>query len=161
MREPTQATKDKAIQALDGMREIVRHEMLTTGTYIEEEISNPRLAKSGAICGGHKHCAIGSLWVGAGIKPVKQDTCNFLPGADEVSRPNFLKHRPGLKLAYNALNEAASDFMENKEIWPGPARTFDAAIERLFEGCWDDGETLTKRDLLGIIAAAKRKVKAA
>jgi hypothetical protein len=159
MRKPTQATKDKAIQALDGMREIVRHEMLTTGTYIEEEISNPRLAKSGAICGGHKHCAIGSLWVGAGIKPVKQDDCIFLPGADVPSRRDFLKHRPGLKLAYNALNEAASDFMENKEICP--ASTFDAAIERLFEGCWDDGEALTKRDLLGIIAAAKRKVKAA
>ena len=155
----TESTRSKALAALDGMREIVRREMLITGTYVQASVSNPNL--TGAICGGRKHCAIGALWVGGGVKPVWGGRCYPLPGADQDERVDFLRHRAGLRLAYDCLNAAAEDFIDrDDEGRLSLDRYFSAPIEALFEGNYDDGD-LTKRDLLRIIAAAKRKVKAA
>lgn len=159
---PTQLTKDRALRALDGMAEIVRREMLISGTYVEDEVSRPDLAAKGTICGGRKHCAIGSFLVGGGVKPVIETlgwgTYVELPGSKEDERAAFFRHRPGLRLGYDALNQAARAFAERNgfEIeW-----TFGSDLEGLFEHNWKRGR-LTKRDLLKVIAAARRIVKAA
>lgn len=151
-----ETTRAKALSALEGMREIVRREMLTTGFYVDEEVSNPRLL--GALCGGRKHCAIGSLWVGAGIKAKIDEKGVFsLPGTPEWDRNEFLRRRPGLRVAYEQINLAADDFAEkygyDLEIPP-----YRAPVEALFETYYEND--LTKQDLLKIISAAKRKVKA-
>lgn len=151
---PSEATRAKALKALDGMREIVRAEMLTAGTYVSSYISNPN--RLGSICGGRKHCAIGSLWAGYGVKRGKYGD---MAGTDQDVRAHFLRPRHGLRLAYDALNQAAQEFV-TKHDGISPREDFVAPLEALFEGSWDDGD-LTKRDLLGIIAAAKRKVRAA
>lgn len=151
----TERVRERAISALDGMRSIVRAEMLTQGEYIESEISNPRRLAS--LCGGRKHCAVGSLWVGGGIRPhVTPGGAVHLPGTSSWEREAFLRRRPALRVAYNALNEAARDFADSHDI---ALHGFDNGIEGLFENFY--GEELTKRDLLAVIAAAKRKVRAA
>lgn len=149
----TNITKNQAIKALEGMRTIVHHEMLMRGAYVDNEISNPRL--KGAICGGRKHCAIGSLWVGAGVKPQILPHGIDLPGTGSEERDEFLRPRHGLRLAYDKLNEAARGFAKDNMIKLRGGE-FDADIEQLFEGHY--GSTLTKRDMLKIISAAKRKV---
>lgn len=151
----TEKVRAGAISALDGMRSIVRAEMLTQGEYVENEISNPRRVAS--LCGGRKHCAVGSLWVGGGIRPkITPGGLIYLPGAEGYLRKDFLRRRPALRTAYNALNEAARDFAEKHDI---VLTSFDNGIEGLFENHY--GEELTKRDLLAVIAAAKRKVRRA
>lgn len=154
----SEAIKAKAISALDGMREIARAEMLEPGRYIWVEISNPR--RVNAICGGHKTCAIGSLWVGAGIK---MDSNDELPGADQSEREAFLAPRHGLRVAYESLNEAAEAFIaKHPDLRIGLAKSFDAPIEQLFEGHYGErrGGRLTRGDLLQIISHAKRLVMA-
>ena len=155
MTEVADSTKEGALRALDGMREVVRREMLTQGTYVSEEGLNPRLA--GAICGGRRHCAIGSLWVGAGVKHRVVKGAVTLPGVGEEDRPRFLRRHPALKLAYDALNRVAQRWTDEHEVDLDGA--FHAPIEDLFESQW--GYVLTKRDLLRIISNAKRIVRAA
>lgn len=151
----TTETQESALNALEGMRQIVRREMITTGCYIDEDISSPQLARSGAICGGRKHCAIGSLWAGYGIKPFKRSGFVQLPGVHRDTRKRFTKTRPGLRLALNALNAAATEFADKNNI--SVYNAFDDNIENLFEGHY--GDKLSKRDLLGIISKAKRSIK--
>lgn len=155
-----ETTRTKALSALDGMREIVRREMLVVGEYIEPEVSNPRL--SNAICGGRKHCAIGSLWAGSGVKAERGEYgLLYLPGSTESERASFLRPRHGLRAAYDALNEAAKAFASRRG-WDLSYSEFEAPIEALFEGHYENAEEpLTKRDLLSVIAAAKRQVKQA
>ena len=161
-RKISESTKTKALSALDGMRKIVQHEMLARGVYVTEDIENPHLAQAGAICGGRQHCAIGSLWVGGGIKYTFSSYGEItLPGVQQHERKKFLSHRPGLRLAHRALNEAAETFSQKYGLDDDERADtfFEDPIERLFEGFY--GSELTRRDMLNIISAAKRKVKAA
>lgn len=148
-------TKESALDALEGMRQIVRREMLIAGCYIDDEISNARLARSEAICGGRKHCAIGSLWAGYGVKPKWRNGYLYLAGVERDIRNRFTKTRPGLRVALDALNAAANQFAEKNGI--RIYGIYNDSIEDLFEGHY--GNKLTKRDLLNIISTAKRNIK--
>jgi len=99
---------DKALDILDGMLQIADNEMITKGIYYKEECERPDLKDQ--ICGGHRACLIGSMWVAALVRPKKLEYWDelTLPGVEYgEDRDEFLKRRPGLRLAYNALNEAA------------------------------------------------------
>lgn len=126
------AVQITALRALEGMAEVVRNEMLAQGRYVRH-LTRPDLAASGAICGGHQACAIGALWMGAGIKP-RRDVWGewMLEGADDSSnRDVFLEDRPGLRLAYNALNDAADRYVHDHDL--SPTASFSSSMERLFE----------------------------
>lgn len=151
----SESTKEKALDSLDGMRQIVRAEMLIQGEYVDDEISNPRRIKS--ICGGRKHCAIGSLWAGGGVRPVFRGEMIVMPGVLSFERPTFLRSRHGLRVAYDALNAAARKFADDHGIDLDKDRSHDAEIEELFEGYWE--YRIGKRDMLTIIADAKRRVR--
>ncbi len=152
-----ESTREKALSALDGMREIVRREMLVQGEYVEQYVSEPKFTN--ALCGGRKHCAIGSLWVGGGVRYERDDFGDVsLPGVLEGFRDDFLRPRHGLRAAYDALNTAAWAFADRHGLDLAEME-HDAAIEALFEGWYGNG--LTKRDLLAVIAAAKRIVRKA
>lgn len=167
---PTQGTIEKAVKALDNMKEIVKNDMLEQGVYITESVVDQRLAEQGAICGGRKACAIGSLYIGYGIRPDIEDGYAKLPGVDDTryywtggpnkpsERESFLKTRPGLRLAYDALNDAADKFVEKRDdIDEGDLDdTFTASIEALFEGTY--GEKVHRKDMLQIINNAKRSI---
>lgn len=157
-------TQQQALKALDGMRQIVENEMLTRGQYTTDDVVKPEM--KGSICGGRKYCAVGSLWAAHGVKvtPIARAwvTTFSLPGVEPELRENFLKHRHGLRTAYEALNDAASDYIyaNNAKI----DNAFEAPIEALFEYEPDDykGDSnapIVGRDtLLEIIADARQRV---
>lgn len=161
--ETSERTRTKALSALDGMRSIVRREMAAPGNYVSNDVIRPEL--EGALCGGRTHCALGSLWAGYGIKLERTYHDDvFMPGVIECDRPRFLRNRPGLRAAYEALNASAAAFAEKhgmdlREPTGRQCLVFESAAEHLFEGYY--GSSLTKRDLLAVIASAKRKIKAA
>lgn len=154
---------DKAIQTLDNMRNIVKNNMLTRSEYITRNVVNRKLAEQGAVCRGHKACAIGSLWLAHGIKIVPNwDGRASLPGVYDPSA-YARRYHPGLKLALDALNAQASKFIEaNKKEFDRRARRrdaqFDEPIEQLFEGAY--GTKLVDRDtMLRLITNAKRSIR--
>ena len=161
----SERTKQQAIDALNGMATIVRAEMIERGEYVSEELVNPN--RVGQICGGHRACAVGSLWLGGGIKPDIEKKAGVeiwvdLPGTSPGEREDFLRPRHGLRTAYEALNDAATSYMARhhiaREYMSDWAREFDAPIESLFE---DEIIGLSKKDLLGIIKSAKERVRRA
>lgn len=165
----TDAIKKDAIKALDGMEEIVRNERIWAGTYLSE-IEDTDLAKSGAICGGRYACAIGSLWLGAGIKPTRSRLGGVsLPGVIEGERDDFMQDKPGLRLAYDCINTAATEFAIEHNL-DMECVMYDAAIEGLFETHWENADdddpgdpearVLNHTHLINIIGVAKETVAA-
>lgn len=152
-----ESTREKALKALDGMAEIVRKERLVRGDYVSKDFD---LTMSTAICQGHRYCAIGSLWAGAGVK-VKRHTWHVeLPGVYEDDRVEFMARRPGLRLAYAELNAAAERYAKRHRISLNDAEDdehFAAPAEALFE----QRKQVGRPELLRIIASARRQVKAA
>lgn len=99
--------KDKkaALQALDGIIEIAKNDMLRQGVYLTDEVKNQELKKAGAVCGGKQACLYGSLWVSAGYRRVGSD--RLLYGVASKKRERYMKDKPALKIASDALEQAA------------------------------------------------------
>lgn len=95
--------QEKALNTLDGVIKIADNEMLIQGDYVTAEIVNPELAKKGAVCGGRKACLVGSTYLAHGVKVWREDGGLF----ETWRRDDFMRTRPALRLAYEALNEAA------------------------------------------------------
>ena len=131
-----------ALHALDGMLEVVHNEMLARGTYLSESVVNHDLARQGAVCGGHQACAVGALWLGAGVE-IRQDEYGdgyYLPGAWPSQRTAFLASRPALTLAYVALNHVCDEYARSDErsdefhrAMRASRLNYDAPMEALFE----------------------------
>jgi hypothetical protein len=127
---------EKALDALEGMRQIVRREKIVFGEYCEPGQENPNTP-----CGGHRYCAVGSLWVGYGIKPKVHHDPDLgheydhaiLPGSGAHRREEFVKNRPGLRLALEHLNASAERVAPAYGVGLEDAE-FNDAIEVLFEG---------------------------
>lgn len=157
----SEATRQKALNTLNGMAEIARSDMMKPGSYVSDKLLVPQRAK--AICGGHHACAIGSLWLGGGVKMVTDKWGDAeLPGvSDGVIREQFLAPRHGLRTAYNALNDAASDYIDTHQGL-NINYQFGASIEALFEGTEDDNDPQTSQigieAMLAIIDDAKSRV---
>lgn len=157
-------TRQSALNALAGMEQIVDAEMLIHGEYATDVIVNSKLFESGAICGGRQYCAVGSLWVGGGIK---YDRRLGLPGVAPYQRDAFLAHRPGLRLAYEALNEAAQGWArrtrrlgEFVNDTRDPDEVAKITIEDVFEHDYTDRDKIGRRDMLRFIAQAREKIEA-
>ncbi len=152
--------REDALAALDGMARIVRRERLIRGDYVSDDF-DPAL--SGAVCQGLRYCAVGSLWAGAGIKARCYEMNDYeawfeLPGVGQYERSEFLRRRPGLRVAFAALNDAASRFIKrHPDIEPD--WYYDAPVEALFETEGD--QKVGRPELLRIIASAKRQLKQA
>lgn len=151
--------QQKALDALSGMRTIVKKEMALAGEYISDEIDEEK-KNTGAICGGHKTCAIGSLWIGYGIKPRRRHGGFLLAYTGQDQRARAYRKYEGLGLAVGALNDAALAAADRNGY---TLADFKDPIEALFEGeeygrMRTDGLTLDKAALLRIIDSAKRRV---
>jgi hypothetical protein len=157
------ATALEATEILDRMAVIVSNEMLVHGEYVDSEFLDPQMSDS--VCGGHRYCAIGALFAASGIKPerrVRPWGVEFtMPEAENGNRHAALLEDPALLRAYNALNAEADAFIEEKGFTEGLDDTFEASIERLFEGedpnSDDDDESyfIDRIDLLELINRAK------
>lgn len=172
-------TRKTALKALDEMTEVINNEMLLHGRYVTEAVECPDLAAAGAACGGRRACAVGALFLGAGVKAKGLN----LPGAFPHERPGFLAHRPGLRLAYDALNKAAAkkhprllarvaaesdDYHYDENDREISQVKLVGALEALFEsGYLDPSEDqgtasrVEQRKLLAIIDVARQEIEAA
>lgn len=159
--------KVKILAALDGMAEIARAEMMRQVGYLE---MNVKPSRKDSICGGHQACAIGSLWLAAGIRIRRTSGYIELPGASPGARSRFVQNRPVLRHSLAFLNEAAVEYMARHNVVGHDVLDYDA-VESLFESPWFDNHAATEDDetgykarrraMLSVIASAKRKVKAA
>jgi hypothetical protein len=160
-----EATRAEALKILDGVEEMAKAEMIAARAYVTLVWDRER-AEAGAICGGRKACAVGSLWLAAGVK-VRMD--ERLPGVEAGQpRRSFLRRRPALRLAYEALNTAAERRAHRLEEGERVEFAFDAprygAAEALLERTSylddPDGE-LDKRKYISLVRSARRIVEAA
>jgi hypothetical protein len=156
----TNTVKQDALDALDGMQQIVEREMITQGTYVTAYVADPELKDS--ICGGRKYCAIGALWVGAGIAPVfmgKTEDDGYahmkLPGIASNDREDFLANEPALERAYNTLNQVAVDYVNRNHIDSDVIDliAWASELESLFES---DDAHVGRDGLLEIIQSARQ-----
>lgn len=152
---------ERAIETLEGMRQIVKNDMLTRNEYVSQTIVNRKLAEQGAVCGGRKACAIGSMLLGYGVEPKRDGWGSVsLPGAH--SPKSYSATRPALRAVLNALNAEATAFIENnpkvKQSFNRRRVEFDQPIEQLFEGAY--GTRLVDRDtMLKLITRAKQRIR--
>ncbi len=102
---PSEKTINAALETLDNVISIAKREMMVQGTYISDGVVDEKLARKGAICGGHQACFVGSLYLGAKIPIKKMLDPQF--GFEWSSRRDIMKNRPALRMAYEAANDAA------------------------------------------------------
>lgn len=171
--------RQEALDALSGMNSVVRNDMLVRGEYLTDFVVDDGLAKKGAVCNGHQACAVGSLWLGAGVKlKGSAEYGRYLPGVDSgYTRTKFLSRKPGLKLAYDAMNEACDRYCERNGIDLDGREAPDGEIqvmtpevgsmERLFEATYvdpaaeDDVPLLDLAELPKIIKSAREAIRRA
>lgn len=166
---PRITTQEKAILAIERMEEVIRNEMLVRGTYLTPTVVDQKLAEAGAVCGGRKACAIGSLYLGYGVKLdlVYEDdhdegSTYELPGVGQGEREDFMRRRPALKLAYDELNAAADRYIakaDHATKFRITSAAFTSSLEGLFEaGLAGLDYTGTRKELLKVTRSAKRAI---
>lgn len=160
--EITAEVRAEAVKIFEGMEQIIRNEMLVRGVYITEEVVDPALAKSGAICGGHQACMVGSMWIAADVR-MERDDEGFLdlPGvAAGRVRNEFLAERPALRLAYETMNELSRQFAEEHNLMKYvDYREAWGMMEGLYESHSHDFKPLvTDEELLEMLEKAKAVV---
>jgi hypothetical protein len=169
-RKPTVAQRRKAAQYLTNMAEIVKADRMVRGTYIKglldrvtgRQVPDPRRAN--AVCRGWRACAIGSLFLGAGVSPRQNEYHGEydLPGQDDPTE-YAQRNDKALLVALNALNGVALTWLEDEEIRRQVVRRaatlFEEPIELLFEGAFGT-RGFGRREMLRVISTAKRRINA-
>ncbi len=143
----------EALWALDGMLEVTRNEMLRRGDYISRFVVSEYLEEHGAVCGGHRACAVGALWLGAGVEIEYSMGMATLPGTnDSHQREEFLETRPALALAYAAMNQVCDEYIDELDLRGRLNADFADSMEQLFESTSDEYDPETS-DPLSLIDA--------
>lgn len=157
----------KALSVCDGVIEVAENDMLAKGQYVFEEVSNPRLRARGSICGGHQACIVGSMFLAHGDLP-EYDEVDHTPimwgGIFSKRRDEWLSERPGLALAYRAINRAAKTTIDeyysewsDRDPNVGPYKGWgEYFFERVLEG--EDRENVAS-EVIGVANLAKRLIR--
>lgn len=124
-------TVAKALDTCDGVIEIAKNEMLVQGDYVSSTIMNHELKAKGSVCGGRQACLVGSEYLAYGVRMFAED----FPGFSYHTREDFMRNRPGLRLAYRAINEAAHRYAIRH--WPKYVK--DEIAD--FSHQWEDSTT--------------------
>jgi hypothetical protein len=147
-------------KTLDKMTTILKNDALTHGSYITDDIVNLDLYEQKAPCGGHKMCAVGTLWVAGGEATTFEDDEDYvkfdLPPLHVGHREEAVQRaHPSTRLAYELLNDAARKFGESK----GFDMSIDADGDGEYEGAMEilfEIHDATAADLIQVTANAKR-----
>lgn len=143
-----------AVNTLWNMGIIAEADMMQRGTYFDSDIAVPE--RFGAVCGGHRACAVGSLFLGARVPMeyhadrgsyqtisekaaaqlvadgMHQRVWASLPNTDSSQRWKEFQKRPYLGVAYRALNNAAMKYLANH--CPDVLLRFVGSAQAPFEG---------------------------
>lgn len=116
---------DRAVDIFDGFINIVKREMLVHGVYISHNV-DPKLAAAGAICQGHKACALGSVALAARLPESLIEDFDW----------NLILDRsdPGLRLAAKELDKAALAELEGAASGGRGARTASRLLKDFTSG---------------------------
>lgn len=150
----------EVIRIIETVKGIVANDMLARGNYREHHLSRPDLVD--APCGGHRVCAVGSLWAAARV-PVDRATGSWPRIAYANQRHLTFDAFPALGEAYEALNAAAERYVEteaSEEIVQDYERSTDdgdweSELERLFEETTIESDQIQR--VLDIALEAVRK----
>lgn len=167
-----QAVVDDALRTLDGIRQITKNEMLIHGEYVTDNVRNKKLAAEGAVCGGRKACLVGSAYIAYGVPLQITEHYDYwrektverveLPGiGDKRNRAGFRRYRPGLRLAMEALNDAAERKLATLSERRQRAireNVDDGIYPDLAESLFETGKGLNREDVLKLVTQAKRIV---
>ncbi len=157
--EFTEADRTEALAILDRFQQIVGNEALVRGAYVTPVVAPSRINK---VCGGRNACAIGSLWLAAGVAPVFKYSTWELPGT-LTGRAEFLENQPAaLRLAYGVLNEAAEFYAVQSGIhWcevEDEGEMYEDSLENLFETGLRNGSLIEPFELTYVIAIARDRI---
>lgn len=128
----TAKQKAKALETLDGLEKIIEFEALQHVGYLGD--CDVKRKKALPICKGHNACMIGSLYLAHGVRRQRDYNGDWeLPGIYDQAK--FVARRPALKLAYDAMNEAAGRLIKRHPDWDveGANEGYEGTAERLFE----------------------------
>jgi hypothetical protein len=168
-----------ASEVLTGLRGIIEREQMGHDGYISWEV-NQELAKAGALCRGHRACAVGSTWLAAGVAPHPRSVGGSrsgskffeLPGVEggHEDRLEWLAAQGyrGLLRAYVALCDAAQEYMDARGLSVGVGWKGAGALEGLFESEHDEYDAdggprgraylIEPRDMLVVIDSAEELI---
>ncbi len=154
----TPELRTEALAILDRFCQIVDNDMLVRGEYVEAGVSRPDLADAGAICGGHRACAIGALWIAGGHKPEATDHYSTWYSIFRFEiRAEYLAQRPALELAHTALVAAAIEYADRHDY--ELTGEFSDPLEDLFEAARSrENERIDPRKLLAVAALARTTI---
>lgn len=150
-------------RVLDATATLVRNETLIHGRYYVS-VNDPTYTPS--VCTGPRACAVGTLWLGAGIRPVAGD--RSLPGVSFGARAPFIADKPVLADALEALNKAARAYVVRRGLKPTedygdktPAETL-AAVTKIWNGdayeAFFESYDADRDSMLAVIANARKLV---
>lgn len=147
----------EAKQILTSVRAMVADHRVTRGVgYVSEGFHET--LKRAPRCNGYEACAIGALYLSAGVRTKREPwTGVYLPGTDNSHRYVARHGSPALKLAYAALNDAAVRAMRrigSEYVEDGSGGGFVSAIERYFELVRPETEQMLK-----VVESARRSIK--
>lgn len=161
------------LEVLRGLRGIIEREQMAHDGYIGQSV-DLELAEAGALCRGHRACAVGSTWLAAGVVPVQHARyLTFsLPGVEGAhgDRIEWLEGQGyhGLLGAYVALCAAALEYMDKRGLSVSEAWRAGGALEGLFESEHDEYDAegnpriyaylIEPRDMLVVIDRAEELI---
>lgn len=163
--EVTWQVREGAIKTLNGMKQIARNEMLKPGHYVSGTVEDPELAKKGAVCGGHSACLIGSLYIAGGVKfrevgrTWDEQRIVDLPGVKSGRQKEYMARRPHLRLAWDALNDAAEVYLrklpQERQEDVREGSKFEGRAETVFE----NAKIEDRAEQIKLIDGALRRVR--
>lgn len=167
---PLPETRDSAYDVLAGFSNIVSFHRLVHGHYVAAGVDDESFVHN--VCQGHRACSVGACAISYEGDPDRARKISY-----PESRRRTFRERPGLLLAYYALNAAANEqLLDEREKTYGPfehaERAYMGALEYLFEVVYvtdhgaeenDDGDgelatRQTERALLNVIGRARELI---
>jgi len=151
-------------EILDRMARIVEADQVCHCEYVDSHDVDRERYESGAICGGHKFCAIGTLLFAAG-QPIEYDATErglYIMGAWDQHRDEVMGSLPYASVVRDALNRAAQARIDkDDDYWEGEYQVVPSTTDPLeiffenYESVGDGGKPIGYEDLLDVIGEAR------
>jgi hypothetical protein len=132
------------LEIVDRMETMIANHAIAHMGYATTEVVDDDLAESGAICAGHKFCAMGAMYFAAGV-PLENKWGHMLmePFRDSVwspSRDDAPANNEALSLVRDLCNEVALEMIVSGQFEKVGHLDTPDALEDLFENYYMPGD---------------------
>lgn len=152
-------TQARALATLDGMAKLEEAELVVDGMACYFDGNSTPGEPILGVC-GTRMCLLGSAWIAYGDAYV---TTRFgdIAGTQDDEREVYLAERPALAAVFDALNaEAKAMHDEDPDLTMADTYYVGPAVPSYAEALFEGGD-LDRDDLLGLIAAARKRIERA